>query len=125
MVHRPRYDDWSLPKGKCDPGESWEDTACREVAEETGLIVVLGGFLGSIRYDDRGRPKEVRYWEATPVDGGFVPNDEVDELRWVDAGDARSMLTHPTDADLVNRALKMLAGGDAGRTEGVPDPDTP
>lgn len=125
MVHRPRYDDWSLPKGKCDPGESWEDTACREVAEETGLIVVLGEFLGSIRYVDRGRSKEVRYWTASPVDGDFVPNDEVDELRWVDAGQARDILTHATDADLVDRALARSAGGGPGWAGGTVGPDAP
>ena len=88
VVHRPRYDDWSLPKGKLDPGESFEEGALREVEEETGLRCRLLDELDEVRYrDSKGRPKVVRYWLMEVVeDPGFSPNDEVDELRWVAPG---------------------------------------
>ncbi len=98
LVHRPRYDDWSFPKGKCDPGES--DTACarREVAEETGYVVELGRELPRCTYvDGRGRDKVVRYWEMQVRSGDFSPNDEVDAIRWVDLTAASSLLTYPRD----------------------------
>ncbi len=103
VVHRPRYDDWSLPKGKLEPGESAEAGALREVEEETGLRCRLGVELSSTRYRDRhGRPKQVRYWTMEPVqDTGFVPNDEVDELRWVTPDDAAELLSYEHDRRLV------------------------
>ena len=103
VVHRPRYGDWSLPKGKLDPGESFEDAALREVEEETGLRCSLGDELDPVRYrDNKDRPKIVRYWlMSVEHDPGFVPNDEVDELRWVTPGEAAELLTYPHDAELV------------------------
>lgn len=102
VVHRPRYDDWSFPKGKLDPGETFAQAARREVAEETGLEVVVGPELPEVRYTDhRGRPKVVRWWAMALVGGSFVPNDEVDELRWVPLGDVARLLTYPSDAGLV------------------------
>jgi 8-oxo-dGTP diphosphatase len=101
-VHRPKYDDWSLPKGKLDAGEAHEAAALREVEEETGLRCRLGRPLGALVYEDRkGRPKEVRYWAMTVEDGSFSPNKEVDELRWVPADRARELLSYEHDADLV------------------------
>ena len=86
VVHRPRYDDWSLPKGKLEPGESWEDGALREVEEETGLRCELGEELDPARYADRkGRPKLVRWWLMRALGGEFVAGDEVDEMRWCPA----------------------------------------
>jgi 8-oxo-dGTP pyrophosphatase MutT (NUDIX family) len=107
VVHRPRYDDWSLPKGKLGPGESWEECALREVAEEVGLRCRLGAELPPVSYcDNKGRAKVVRYWLMEPVDGGapFTPNDEVDAMRWVGLEDAAALLSYPHDAELVRTA---------------------
>ena len=103
MVHRPKYDDWSLPKGKLDPGETWEQAALREVEEETGLRCTLAEPLESTRYTDpNGRPKEVRYWRmAVAADTGFEAGGEVDELRWVALAEAEALLTHSHDRALV------------------------
>jgi 8-oxo-dGTP diphosphatase len=103
VVHRPRYDDWSLPKGKLDAGESFEEAALREVEEETGLRCALGEELDPVHYrDNKGRPKVVRYWLMhVEDDPGFVPNDEVDELRWLTPGEAAELLSYPHDAELV------------------------
>ena len=102
VVHRPRYDDWSLPKGKLDGGEGWEDAAVREVLEETGLSVVVGDELPEVRYRDRkDRPKVVRYWAMEAAGGAFEPNDEVDELRWLAPGAAADLLSYPHDVELL------------------------
>ena len=102
VVHRPRYDDWSLPKGKLDPGEDYEEAALREVREETGLECELGDELSSTSYHDRkGRSKLVRYWLMQPVSGEFAPNEEVDELRWLTPAEAAPLLTYPRDKELV------------------------
>ena len=102
LVHRPRYDDWTLPKGKLDPGESFEETALREVEEETGLRAKLVRELPATHYQVNGRPKIVRYW-LMDVDheGAFVPNDETDALRWVAPDEALGLLTYERDRDLV------------------------
>ena len=81
LVHRPKYDDWSFPKGKLEEGESWEDGAVREVEEETGLRCELGAFVGSTRYPVPQGPKEVRYYRMT-CDGEPRAQNEVDEVRW-------------------------------------------
>jgi 8-oxo-dGTP diphosphatase len=107
LVHRPRYDDWTLPKGKLDPGEGFEQAALREVEEETGIRCRLVRELPSTSYEDnRGRPKVVRYWLMEPLDQpAFEPNDEVDELRWLDPGDALRQLTYDRDGDVVRAAI--------------------
>lgn len=103
LVHRPRYDDWSLPKGKLDPGESHRRAALREVEEETGLRCTTQAELCEVRYDDRkGRPKRVRYWAMVVVNGEFAPNDEVDEVRWVRADVVAPLLTYERDAAVVD-----------------------
>ncbi|HEX2415490.1 MAG TPA: NUDIX hydrolase [Thermoleophilaceae bacterium] len=103
LVHRPRYDDWSLPKGKLDPGESFEEAALREVEEETGVRARLVRELPSVKYNDnKGRPKLVRYWlMEVAEEPGFVANDEVDELRWVEPEEALGLLTYSRDRSLV------------------------
>ena len=98
LVHRPRYDDWSVPKGKLDPDEDHAEAALREVAEETGLRCSLGPELLATSYRDRkGRPKRVRYWAMEPVRGRFTPTDEVDEVRWLGIDVARARLTYSRD----------------------------
>jgi 8-oxo-dGTP diphosphatase len=106
VVHRRRYDDWSLPKGKLDRGESFEDAALREVAEETGLRCRLGRALGETSYQDRkDRTKLVRYYEMHPEGGEFTPNDEVDEMRWLSPDDALEQLSYEFDRRLVSQQL--------------------
>jgi 8-oxo-dGTP diphosphatase len=106
LVHRPRYDDWTFPKGKAHDGETDEDCAVREVHEETGLRCTLGDELPATEYvDSRGRPKRVRWWRMHPlVDDGFTANDEVDELRWATPGDAAVLLSYDRD-DVLLEAL--------------------
>jgi 8-oxo-dGTP diphosphatase len=102
VVHRPRYDDWSLPKGKLDPGESWEQAAMREVEEETGLRCRLEEELEPAHYLSKGKPKTVRWWRMSVVeDPGAGPDDEVDDLRWLTPGEAMVQLTYEHDRDLV------------------------
>ncbi|MGE5131972.1 MAG: NUDIX hydrolase [Gemmatimonadota bacterium] len=109
LIHRERYDDWTFPKGKALPGEHVVLTAAREVAEETGIRIVLGRRLPTVRYLSGGKPKRVDYWAGRPADGpdddpqpGFVPNDEVDDLAWVPLPDARGRLTYGHDAQLLD-----------------------
>ncbi len=106
VVHRPRHDDWSLPKGKLDPGESWREAALREVEEETGFRCRPVRRLGRTSYRDaKGRPKVVRYWLMDLADGedgeGFSPNREVDELRWCTPEAAAELLSYERDRVLV------------------------
>jgi 8-oxo-dGTP pyrophosphatase MutT (NUDIX family) len=107
VVHRPRYDDWSLPKGKLEAGETHEDAAVREVEEETGFRCRLGRELRPLQYVDRhGREKVVRYWQMTVIEAtGWEPNDEVDEVRWISAGDVGDLLTYHDDRHLVADVL--------------------
>ena len=104
LVHRPKYGDWSLPKGKLDPGESFEDAAVREVHEETGMRCGLERELGQATYrDSKGRPKVVRYWLMAPLDGDFAPNDEVDQLEGMSLDEARNRLSYDFDRELMTQ----------------------
>jgi 8-oxo-dGTP diphosphatase len=107
LVHRPRYDDWTFPKGKAEDGETDEDCALREVLEETGLQCRLGAEAGVTEYvDSKDRPKRVRWWLMEPVQGDFVANDEVDEVRWVEPATAAELLSYGRDLTLLERALQ-------------------
>jgi 8-oxo-dGTP diphosphatase len=97
LVHRPRYDDWSLPKGKHDAGEALVETAVREVGEETGLSVVVGRRSLRTRYAVQAGTKEVDYWLMEAVGGRFEPGEETDELRWLPVAQAAALLTHDHD----------------------------
>lgn len=103
VIHRPRQDDWSFPKGKLDKGESSEDAAVREVEEETGLVCDLGEEIEPARYfDARGRLKEVRYWVMHVVDTRpWAPNDEVDRRLWASVDDAAKLLSYEHDRELL------------------------
>jgi 8-oxo-dGTP diphosphatase len=110
LVHRPRYDDWTLPKGKLNEGEGHVQAAEREVAEETGLRVRIGRALGEARYakSDRGRvrPKVVRYWAMEAIGGEFTPSDEVDEIAWLVPADAARRLTFDHDRAVLARLVR-------------------
>lgn len=102
LVHRPKYGDWTFPKGKLDAGETDEDAAFREVLEETGLRCVMGRELPTVEYlDGKGRHKQVRYWEMTVADGEFAVNDEVDALEWHGLAGAARRLTYDHDRDVL------------------------
>jgi len=109
VVHRPKYDDWSFPKGKLDDGESFEDAAIREVEEETGLTCVLGQFVDEIEYTlDNGSRKVVRFWLMKVVSGRIEdrePTQEVDLIEWVPVEDAADRLSYPIDAGLLGHAI--------------------
>jgi 8-oxo-dGTP diphosphatase len=102
VVHRPERFDWSFPKGKLEPGETFEECAIREVAEETGFSCRLGSFVGHTEYRDRkDRPKVVAYWVMEVESGDFQPGREVDELRWVDLAAAAHLLSYERDRELL------------------------
>lgn len=126
VIHRPRYDDWSLPKGKLDPGETAAAAALREVHEETGQAARPGASLGEVRYlrhrrarkpgrdapqPPRSREKVVEYWAMEALGGEHVPGDEVDAVRWLPPGPATELLTYDHDRALLARAV---AGGTLG-----------
>lgn len=115
VEHRPRYDDWTLPKGKVDPGENLAGTATREIREETGCEVQLGWLIGYVHYPVRKRTKVVYYWTAEAISGGFEGNpdvdDEVDDLRWLSAEEARNILSYELDIEVLNAGLDLLSLG--------------
>ncbi|WP_037678712.1 NUDIX hydrolase [Streptomyces griseus] len=108
LVHRPKYDDWSHPKGKLKRGEDPLVGALREVEEETGYRAVPGAGLPTVRYLANGRPKQVRYWAAEALEGVFSPTGEVDRILWLPPSTARARLTQPRDRTLVDALLNQL-----------------
>jgi 8-oxo-dGTP diphosphatase len=111
VVHRPRYDDWSLPKGKLKRGETSLEAALREVREETGLRCEVGPELPVALYEDRkARPKLVRYWAMRSIGGRFRPSDEVDRVRWVRLERVAATLSHPHDRVVVAGLSELLVG---------------
>jgi 8-oxo-dGTP diphosphatase len=119
LVHRTQHKDVSLPKGKVDPGETLPETAVREIAEETGLIIGLGAPLGVVEYQlPGGRDKQVYYWAGevsaeARANSTFVSNDEIEQLRWVGLKTARKVLSYPHDVDIVERFAELFARGRA------------
>lgn len=109
VVHRPKYDDWSLPKGHLDFGESYQSAALREVEEETGMKASLGPEIGSVGYRVGRGPKAVRYWLMDYENGRFRTNSEVDEARWLSPSKAETIVSYQRDARVISRAKEMLA----------------
>lgn len=109
LIHRPRYDDWSLPKGKVDPGETAAVAAVREVFEETGQRSVLGRRLDNVSYPVEAGVKKVYYWAARSTGGEFTPGNEVDELIWLPVADAKEKLTYPHDRKMLRHFGKHPA----------------
>jgi 8-oxo-dGTP diphosphatase len=115
VVHRPRYDDWSLPKGKLDEGETFLEAALREVEEETGIIPRRPKPIGSVAYITKvGNPKVVRWWLAEPKGGSFIPNVEVDEVRWLTHTKATALLDYRNDRAVLDRAHDMVRDRSSG-----------
>lgn len=108
VIHRPHYDDWSLAKGKVDPGESLPVTAYREIKEETGFEVRIGKLLGKVTYPVLDRTKVVYYWTGEVLGGEFIPNDEVDEIRWVSIAEAKELLSYEVDRTVLTKAEKRF-----------------
>ncbi|MFQ5555423.1 MAG: NUDIX domain-containing protein [Acidimicrobiia bacterium] len=116
VIHRPRYDDWSLPKGKLDGGESYRQCARREVEEETGHIAKLREPIGTVAYETPARNmKRVRYWLMESIEGEFRPNAEVDAIRWLRARKARATLDYPRDRAVLDRGVDLLKRPESGR----------
>jgi 8-oxo-dGTP pyrophosphatase MutT (NUDIX family)/phosphohistidine phosphatase SixA len=119
LVFRTQHRDWSLPKGKLDPGETLPETAVREIAEETGLVIGLGAPLGVVEYQlPNGRDKTVYYWSAEVdelaiANSTFASNNEIESLEWMTLADARSRLTYPHDVDIVDRFSELYDQGRA------------
>jgi 8-oxo-dGTP pyrophosphatase MutT (NUDIX family) len=132
LVHRPAYDDWSLPKGKLDPGEGPIECALREVEEETGTTCQVGAELLTVRYDEQekrsGRTltKEVTFYEMTPLlERERPPDDEVDAMKWLPLAEARRSCSYPTDLEVLERLEALLAVRcvTEGSSGGVSSPD--
>ncbi|MFI1307105.1 NUDIX hydrolase [Streptomyces sioyaensis] len=114
VVFRPKWSDWSWPKGKLKRGETFRSAAVREVKEETGMTCRLGAELPSAYYTDaQGRPKVVQYWAADAISGTFEPNDEVSAVDWLSPEAARERLTWDRDRELIPALLATLGRRDS------------
>ena len=110
IIHRPHHNDWSLPKGKMEPGESWQTTALREVWEETGCLAKLDSFAGSVAYTFNGIAKVVLFWNMSIVkEGEFKPNLEVDQLIWMSPKEALKKLDYSGERALIHKSLLSKA----------------
>jgi len=110
IIHRPHHNDWSLPKGKMNPGESWQATALREVWEETGYQVKLNSFAGSVAYTINGVAKVVLFWHMSLAkEGDFKPNVEVDQLIWLSPIEALNKLNYAGEKSLIQKAMITLS----------------
>jgi 8-oxo-dGTP diphosphatase len=122
VVHRPQHGDWTLPKGKLDPGERWQDAALREVIEETGFDIELAGFAGSSSYMTNRAPKIVLYWHMVVVGSDkFDPHDrkEIDALEWLTVPEARKRLSYERDRRVLDDALAMMGSESEEDREGI------
>lgn len=133
LVHRPRYDDWSLPKGKLDPGETAPIAAVREIAEETGFDARLGRRLPSVSYPVTQGTKRVKYWVAEATGGVFKPNNEVDKIHWLSPANAMKKVSYPVDRKILRNFAKheidthtliIVRHGKAGRKDRFTGDDT-
>jgi 8-oxo-dGTP pyrophosphatase MutT (NUDIX family) len=114
VVHRPKYDDWSFPKGKNRPGESDEDCVVREVAEETNVDVTLAEELATVFYESKGKPKRVRYWVVDPKNPDEArPSNEVDGLAWLEPEEASKRLTYEHDRAVIRSFIEQVATANA------------
>lgn len=109
LIHRPRYGDWSLPKGKVDDGETTLQCAYREVFEETGVKAQFTRELGSVEYQESGESKRVKYWAAkAPLSSQqFIVNEEVDEIRWLTPVDATTLASHDSDKSIIENFISQ------------------
>lgn len=109
VIHRVKHQDWSLPKGKLERGESFEEAALREVREETACTAALDDFLGTTLYTVNGVPKEARFWNMRLLhEAPFTPNREVDQLSWLCPERALGLLSYEQERDLVRKAGREL-----------------
>lgn len=107
LIHRPRYDDWSLPKGKLEMGETALQCAYREVQEETGIRATFTRQLGTVEYEESGQEKRVKYWAAhcALTNSEFVPNEEVDQMKWLPPSQALEQVTHDSDKSIIEKFM--------------------
>lgn len=107
VIHRARYGDWTLPKGKLNPGEDWTEAAVREVMEETGCSVQLKDFAGTVNYETGGRQKIVQYWNMESIgQSEFKPSEEVEEIRWLSVQKALEVLDYDGEREILEKNSK-------------------